>query len=414
MINSLNVAAARTLLEHVGFDNSAAYLEALGVDPSRINKTGSGLALGATGITPIEMAAAYGAVAGGGEYKEPLSFTRVVDASGKVILDAEEVRDVHRVFKKSTAYMLVDVLTDAVNSGTGTKARISGMTVAGKTGTNGDYGSVYFAGMTPYYTGTVWIGHDNYNQKLKSKSTGGKYAAPLWQSIMEEIHEGLLDKPIIDESPNEIGLVKGTVCSVSGKLATDACYMDAAGHTPVTDWFAEGTVPTEVCDMHVVSNVCVDSGALASPYCSNVTQGSVVLMHTDSMYADIDPTLVLASVPNAVYTGMTSADYAMSGGAASGSMCSLHTPSWYNSYGMGSELQTAINGANNLINKINSYLNSVQNLTDTYRDTLIQGIEDLEAYMATSLSEYILRATNQLQYTFDAIYEEYPPVGAGW
>ena len=414
VINSLNVAAARTLLEHVGFDNSAAYLEALGVDPSRINKTGSGLALGATGITPIEMAAAYGAVAGGGEYKEPLSFTRVVDASGKVILDAEEVRDVHRVFKKSTAYMLVDVLTDAVNSGTGTKARISGMTVAGKTGTNGDYGSVYFAGMTPYYTGTVWIGHDNYNQKLKSKSTGGKYAAPLWQSFMEEIHEGLLDKPIIDESPNEIGLVKGTVCSVSGKLATDACYMDAAGHTPVTDWFAEGTVPTEVCDMHVVSNVCVDSGALASPYCSNVTQGSVVLMHTDSMYADIDPTLVLASVPNAVYTGMTSADYAMSGGAASGSMCSLHTPSWYNSYGMGSELQTAINGANNLINKINSYLNSVQNLTDTYRDTLIQGIEDLEAYMATSLSEYILRATNQLQYTFDAIYEEYPPVGAGW
>lgn len=414
VINSLNVAAARTLLEHVGFDNSAAYLEALGVDPSRINKTGSGLALGATGITPIEMAAAYGAVAGGGEYKEPLSFTRVVDASGKVILDAEEVRDVHRVFKKSTAYMLVDVLTDAVNSGTGTKARISGMTVAGKTGTNGDYGSVYFAGMTPYYTGTVWIGHDNYNQKLKSKSTGGKYAAPLWQSFMEEIHEGLLDKPIIDESPNEIGLVKGTVCSVSGKLATDACYMDAAGHTPVTDWFAEGTVPTEVCDMHVVSNVCVDSGALASPYCSNVTQGSVVLMHTDSMYADIDPTLVLASVPNAVYTGMTSADYAMSGGAASGSMCSLHTPSWYNSYGMGSELQTAINGANNLINKINSYLNSVQNLTDTYRDTLIQGVEDLKAYIATSLSEYILRATNQLQYTFDAIYEEYPPVGAGW
>ncbi|MBR5291951.1 MAG: transglycosylase domain-containing protein [Clostridia bacterium] len=414
VINSLNVAAARTLLEYVGFDNSAAYLEALGVDPSRINKTGSGLALGATGITPVEMAAAYGAVAGGGEYKEPLSFTRVVDADGKVILDAEEVRDVRRVFKKSTAYMLVDILTDAVNSGTGTRAKISGMTVAGKTGTNGDYGSVYFAGMTPYYTGTVWIGHDNYNQKLKSKSTGGKYAAPLWQSFMKEIHEGLLDKPIIDESPNEIGLVKGTVCSVSGKLATDACYMDVAGHTPVTDWFAEGTVPTEVCDMHVISNVCVDSGALASPYCSNVTQGSVVLMHTDSMYADIDPTLVLASVPNAVYTGMTSMDYAMSGGAASGSMCSLHTPSWYNSYGVGGELQSAVNGANNLINKINSYLNSVQNIPDSYRDTLIQGVEDLRAYIATSLSEYILRATSQLQYTFDAIYEEYPPVGAGW
>lgn len=414
VINSLNVAAARTLLEHVGIDNSAAYLEALGVDPSRISKTGSGLALGAMGITPIEMAAAYGAVASGGEYREPLSFTRVVDGDGKVILDAEEVRDTHRVFKKSTAYMLVDILTDAVNSGTGTRAKISGMTVAGKTGTNGDYGSVFFAGMTPYYTGTVWIGHDNYNKKLKSKSTGGKYAAPLWQAFMEEIHEGLLDKPIIDESPNEIGLTKATVCSVSGKLATDACYLDSSGHTPVTDWFAEGTVPSEVCDMHVVSNVCMDSGALASPYCSNVASGSIVLIHSDSMYADIDPTLVLASVPNAVYTGMTSAEYAMSGGAASGTMCSLHTPSWYNSFGGNSELQSAVNAANNLINKINSYLNSVQNLSDTYRDTLVQGIEDLKAYIGTSLSEYILRATSQLQYTFDAVYEEYPPVGAGW
>lgn len=414
VINSLNVAAARTLLEHVGIDNSAAYLEALGVDPSRISKTGSGLALGAMGITPIEMAAAYGAVASGGEYREPLSFTRVVDGDGKVILDAEEVRDTHRVFKKSTAYMLVDILTDAVNSGTGTRAKISGMTVAGKTGTNGDYGSVFFAGMTPYYTGTVWIGHDNYNKKLKSKSTGGKYAAPLWRAFMEEIHEGLLDKPIIDESPNEIGLTKATVCSVSGKLATDACYLDSSGHTPVTDWFAEGTVPSEVCDMHVVSNVCMDSGALASPYCSNVASGSIVLIHSDSMYADIDPTLVLASVPNAVYTGMTSAEYAMSGGAASGTMCSLHTPSWYNSFGGNSELQSAVNAANNLINKINSYLDSVQNLSDTYRDTLVQGIEDLKAYIGTSLSEYILRATSQLQYTFDAVYEEYPPVGAGW
>lgn len=66
VVNSLNVAAARTLLEHVGFDNSANYLELLGVDPSRISKTGSAMALGTTNITPIEMAAAYGAIANGG------------------------------------------------------------------------------------------------------------------------------------------------------------------------------------------------------------------------------------------------------------------------------------------------------------------------------------------------------------
>ena len=60
---------------------------------------------------------------------------------------------------------------------------------------------------------------------------------------MSKIHEELQNKPIIDESPNEIGLEKCTVCSISGKLATDACYADSAGHLPVTDWFAKDAAP---------------------------------------------------------------------------------------------------------------------------------------------------------------------------
>ena len=415
VVNSLNVAAARTLLEHVGFDNSANYLELLGVDPSRISKTGSAMALGTTNITPIEMAAAYGAIANGGEYQEPLSFTRIVDESGKVILDADEIREKHTVFKKSTAYMLVDILTEAVNSGTGTNAKISGMTVAGKTGTNSDYGSVYFAGMTPYYTATVWIGHDDFTPKLKSKSTGGKYAAPLWKTFMSKIHEGLQNKPIIDESPNEIGLEKCTVCSISGKLATDACYADSAGHLPVTDWFAKDAAPAEVCDMHVQTSICQDSGQLASPYCYNVISGSVVLIHNDSMYADIDPILVKQYIPNAVYTGVTSEEYAMTmEGGSMGATCSLHTPSWYNYGGGNEDLQNAKQEAQRLIREIGNYLNNVQNISDTDRNTLIQGMQDLEDYVNASLTEYIKRSTEQLRLNFDAIYEENPPVGAGW
>ena len=103
------------------------------------------------------MAGAYGAIASGGVYREPLSFTKVIDSEGNVLLDADVVRDTHRVFQESTAYLLVDMLTDAVRSGTGTRARIDGMTGAGKTGTNSDYASVYFAGVTPYYAATVWV-----------------------------------------------------------------------------------------------------------------------------------------------------------------------------------------------------------------------------------------------------------------
>lgn len=72
------------------------------------------------------------------------------------------------MFSPATAYLTVDMMKEAVSSGTGTKAKISGQTVAGKTGTNSDQKGVFFAGMTGWYCGTVWIGHDNY-KALSSK-----------------------------------------------------------------------------------------------------------------------------------------------------------------------------------------------------------------------------------------------------
>lgn len=124
MVSSLNVAAARTLLEDVSLQTGADYLAKLGVDPSRIKTTGSGLALGAMGITPIEMAGAYAAIANEGKYIKPVSFSRVVDQNGKVILDSSKLRTEQQVFKPTTAYMLVDILHEAVESGTGTAAKI--------------------------------------------------------------------------------------------------------------------------------------------------------------------------------------------------------------------------------------------------------------------------------------------------
>lgn len=96
---------------------------------------------------------------------------------------------------------MTDILEDAVKYGTGTKAKIDGITVAGKTGTNDNYRGVVFAGYTGYYTSCVWIGHDDYAYALKDGSTGGDYAAPLWQAYMSKIHEGLEDKAIIDSDP---------------------------------------------------------------------------------------------------------------------------------------------------------------------------------------------------------------------
>lgn len=419
VVNSLNVAAARTLLEGVTIPKAAEYLEKLGVDASRISATGSGLALGTTGITPIEMAAAFGAIAAGGEYKEPLSFTKVVDDSGVVIIDATTVRESHRVFKESTAYMLVDILTDAVERGTGTRAQISGITVAGKTGTNADYSSAYFCGMTPYYTASVWVGHDDFSKKLVSGSTGGRVAAPIFKAFMEEIHEGLNNKPIIDASPSELGLVKRTVCSISGLLATDACKYDPNGRTPVTDWFTKDSAPDEQCNMHAMVNKCSLSNEIATIYCpsQSVTASSVVLISSESPYSKIERELILQYLPNAIYSELTPDEFGIlddpntslpsdDPNATTVVTCHIHS---YENYGQ--EYTAALEDANNVVMEVRTYLNNVQGLPDTERAVLDNGVASLVEYIEMASYADIISATSSLRYNFTVISQLYPPVG---
>ena len=284
--SSLNVVAARTLMYEVGIDKSAEYLVNLGIPESSINKDGPGLALGTTGITPIQMVGAYSTIANNGVYQEPLSFSKVVDSNGRIILDAHQIRVTRRVFKESTSWLLVDMMEDVVDHGTGTRARMHGMTVAGKTGTNSDYSSVCFSGITGYYTASVWIGHDYPQFKLAGSATGGQYAAPLWKNFMEKIHEGKKDIPITDVTEDSLGLVRRTVCAVSGDLATEICHMDS-DHSPVTDWFDKDNVPKDHCTMHVECAVCSETGYPAANGCPSIRVGCAIVVPKDSRLAEI-------------------------------------------------------------------------------------------------------------------------------
>ena len=268
MRNSHNTSAAQILMSYVGVSRAVSYLNLMGVENKNINADPFGLALGSSGITPVQMAVAFGTIANKGVYQEPISFSHILDANGNVYVDMRQRQDRHQVFKPSTAYLIVDMLKEAVQSGTGTKARISSQVVAGKTGTNSDSKGVFFAGMTGWYASSVWIGHDNY-KALSSKATGGNTAAPLWQSYMEKIHKAknLDSREIIDGMPADYGLVRVTTCGVSGQLATDACYNDVNGYKTITDYWYEGNVPTSYCSMHKQVSVCTDSGLLATQYC---------------------------------------------------------------------------------------------------------------------------------------------------
>ena len=277
MAQSHNTAAAQTLMTMVGVDRSVDFLHRLGIDDGHIDATPFGLSLGSSGITPLQMTVAFGVLANGGVYQEPISVLGISDANGDVVWDGHQHQERRKVFSESTAYMIVDMLEEVVKSGTGKSAKIKGQTVGGKTGTNSDQKGVFFAGVTGYYSSALWIGHDNY-KALSSKSTGSGAAAPLWQAYMSKIHQGLSDRAILGGSYTDYGLVKVTTCAVSGMLATDACRHDAQGYGVVTDYWRDGTQPTQYCTMHQVQNVCAESGMPAGPYCPYTEQKGVVVI----------------------------------------------------------------------------------------------------------------------------------------
>ncbi len=275
LVKSHNTAAAQTLMTMVGVDRSVDFLHRMGVDDDHIDATPFGLSLGSSGITPLQMTAAFGVLANGGVYQEPISVLGISDSEGNVVWDGHARQERRRVFSESTAYLVVDMLKDAVKSGTGTNAKISGQTVAGKTGTNSDQKGVFFSGMTGYYASSLWVGHDNY-KALSSKTTGSSAAAPLWQAYMKKIHAGLSQKDILSGRAEDYGLTKVTTCAVSGQLAASVCRNDAMEYGVVTDYWAAGTAPTTYCQMHTAKRVCVDSGMIASPYCYNTEEQGVV------------------------------------------------------------------------------------------------------------------------------------------
>lgn len=276
---SHNTAAAHALMDYVGIENSVTYLLKLGIDPDHILATGAGLALGSSGVSVIELATAYGAVANLGRYLEPCAFTQVLNPDGTVYIDVSEVQETRQVFKESTAYQLVDCLIGCVSSeGTGSRAQFDDITIAGKTGTNSNNVGVTFAGMSGYYAGAIWIGSDYY-KPLESSATGSSAAAPLWAAIMSQVHNltgCTVDRAIISGEPADYGLYPATVCGVSGMLPTEACKNDANSYPLLTDYYDVDHMPTARCNMHRAVTICRRSGMVASDDCRSTVVAGII------------------------------------------------------------------------------------------------------------------------------------------
>ncbi len=239
-----------------------------------VNQT---LALGGLtyGVTPYEMNAAYAAIANLGTYAEPKLYTKVVDSDGNVILD-NTMPTTRQVLKETTAFLLTNAMQDVVTSaGTASVVNFNrSMAIAGKTGTSTESKDVWFAGYTPYYTCTVWTGYDNSIGMSSSKTNNEtSISKTLWKAVMSRIHESLPN----EQFPVPEGLVQAQVCSKSGLLPIPGLCDSPADNCVVTEYFAEGSVPTESCNIHYEGDVCAYDGLPASPDCPFKVPGRLTL-----------------------------------------------------------------------------------------------------------------------------------------
>lgn len=382
--NSYNTAAAQILMTYVGVSRSVEYLHLMGIPDKNINADPFGLALGSSGITPVQMAVAFGTIANKGVYQQPLSFSRIVDSNGNVVVDMHQQQDRHQVFKPSTAYLVVDMLKEAVQSGTGTKAKISSQVVAGKTGTNSDSKGVFFAGMTGWYSASVWIGHDNY-KALSSKATGGNAAAPLWQSFMEKIHKAknFDSREIIDGTPSDYNLVRVTTCGVSGQLATDACYNDVNGYKTITDYWSADSVPTAYCSMHKSVSICTESGLLATDYCPSYSvesRGIVLIPRGHPLYDYID------TYGDTIRKYLGEFATLKSTNDIANHICQIHDA--YTATQQPSELESIVSDASSLVYTAYQLVGSSPDLTNDTRRQINTAISAVQTLLSLSPIDY--------------------------
>lgn len=212
---SLNVIAVR-LNQFVTPEKTVEYAKKLGittlVESGTYSDVNIAMALGglSRGVTPLEMASAYGVIANNGVRVPPIAIFKIVDRNGKTIFEAPSSKGEEVVNPNATA-TLTDMMRGVISRGTGGNAAI-GRPAAGKTGTTDSYKDAWFVGFTPDLATAVWIGCDN-NVPLPW-ITGGDLPAVIWGDFMEKAHRNI---PVHDFPPPKPGQ-DGIVAMKDGKV----------------------------------------------------------------------------------------------------------------------------------------------------------------------------------------------------
>lgn len=195
LVRSLNTVPARILHEMMSMDTSLRYCnDMFHLNLSQSNRNLSSLAVGGTntGVTTLEMAAAFATFGNGGRYFEPYSYYKVTDRNGNVLLDNRN-NEPQQSIKRETASTMLSMLTKAVtqSNGTGYGSYISRFQTFAKTGTTSDNCDKWYCGGTPHYVTAVWYGYD-YRADMHTGSSNP--AKTVFASVFRKLHQDLPSK----------------------------------------------------------------------------------------------------------------------------------------------------------------------------------------------------------------------------
>ena len=180
---SLNTTAVDLSLK-AGRDKVVELTRRLGVEG--VKKTCS-MALGDTGITPIQHTGAYATFANGGKLSKPYALLEVFNSKGDVIYSRERDEPVAaQVIRPRVAEQMNQLMQLVVTEGTGKKAALDFTHAVGKTGTSSSYRDAWFMGFTGALVTGVWLGNDDYT--IMNKITGGSLPAVTWNNFMSVAH----------------------------------------------------------------------------------------------------------------------------------------------------------------------------------------------------------------------------------
>lgn len=262
---SRNVPAVKALKE-VGTDKAKEFIGRLGIKAKNVYESDA-IGGGDIAISPIQMAASYAAFGNDGVYNDPHAISKIVYRDGKTTKDYTPKPNV--AMSDYTAYMVTDMLRDVVGNkpdASGTAANVSGLDIAGKTGTTNyskaDFDKYnlpstsvpdsWFAGYTTNYSIAIWSGYEKHFDPI---TTWDERRLPqqLFKHIMKEISADV-ETPRF-KKPSSVVEMTIEVGSKPLKLASD--------YTPSekrqTELFVRGTEPTEVSNEY-------EAPELSTPY----------------------------------------------------------------------------------------------------------------------------------------------------